>query len=69
MARLAIGVFIVYGLIVTGMVHASGFGKCPNYPSMPKFNLTKVNPLILMTKFSLIEISHKIQMMATFKVS
>uniref|UniRef100_A0A182TRC1 Secreted protein n=1 Tax=Anopheles melas TaxID=34690 RepID=A0A182TRC1_9DIPT len=23
-------------------VLASGFGKCPNYPSMPKFNMTKV---------------------------
>uniref|UniRef100_A0A182KCI1 Lipocalin/cytosolic fatty-acid binding domain-containing protein n=1 Tax=Anopheles christyi TaxID=43041 RepID=A0A182KCI1_9DIPT len=22
-------------------VLASGFGKCPNYPSMPKFNMTK----------------------------
>lgn len=22
---------------------SSGFGKCPNYPSMPKFNVTKVS--------------------------
>lgn len=34
---------IVILLITTiAMVHGSGFGKCPNYPSMPKFNLTKV---------------------------
>ncbi|XP_001661562.2 apolipoprotein D [Aedes aegypti] len=23
------------------MVHSSGFGKCPNYPTMPKFNMTR----------------------------
>lgn len=30
-------------VIIVNRVEASGFGKCPNYPSMPKFNLTKVN--------------------------
>ncbi|XP_065089367.1 apolipoprotein D-like [Ochlerotatus camptorhynchus] len=23
------------------MIESSGFGKCPNYPSMPKFNMTR----------------------------
>ncbi|XP_053687566.1 apolipoprotein D-like [Sabethes cyaneus] len=23
------------------LIESSGFGKCPNYPSMPKFNITK----------------------------
>lgn len=33
---------VLFGLIYIESVHSSGFGKCPNYPSMPKFNLTKV---------------------------
>lgn len=40
--RVHMGVF-VFGLAIISTVHGSGFGKCPNYPSMPKFNLTKVN--------------------------
>uniref|UniRef100_A0A182YC29 Lipocln_cytosolic_FA-bd_dom domain-containing protein n=1 Tax=Anopheles stephensi TaxID=30069 RepID=A0A182YC29_ANOST len=35
--------FVVVSLWLARLspVLASGFGKCPNYPSMPKFNMTK----------------------------
>lgn len=36
------GVFVIGVLAIVNRAQASGFGKCPNYPSMPKFNLTKV---------------------------
>lgn len=28
-------------------VQSSGFGRCPNYPSMPKFNMTKVRVVLV----------------------
>lgn len=44
------------GLLVLGLIndaHGSGFGKCPNYPSMPKFNLTRVNHSLILKFFVL----------------
>lgn len=29
-------------LLADNAVHGSGFGRCPKYPSMPKFNMTRV---------------------------
>lgn len=33
-----------------GRTDASGFGRCPKYPSMPKFNMTKVNMYIFLIR-------------------
>lgn len=30
-------------LVFLKIVLGSGFGKCPNFPSMPKFNIEKVS--------------------------
>lgn len=42
--NLKIFVIYVFGIIYyCGInVGGSGFGKCPNYPTMPKFNMTQV---------------------------
>lgn len=29
-------------LLLVRLAESSGFGKCPKYPSMPKFDMTKV---------------------------
>ncbi|KFB47988.1 AGAP005223-PA-like protein [Anopheles sinensis] len=41
--------FVLLGLWLARLspVLASGFGKCPNYPSMPKFNMTKFRNHVL----------------------
>lgn len=36
-------IIIVLTLTIANTGSSSGFGKCPNYPSMPKFNVTKVS--------------------------
>lgn len=52
-------VLILLQIILT-ILHSttsSGFGRCPNYPSMPKFNVTKVSKILNSSLAFLIKIS------------
>lgn len=40
--RSLFGLFLIHIIFARNYVQSSGFGRCPKYPSMPKFNMTKV---------------------------
>jgi hypothetical protein len=37
------GLVLFTVIVLTDNVRSSGFGKCPNYPSMPKYNMSRVS--------------------------
>lgn len=42
-----IGTVVAALTVAVSNVDGSGFGRCPNYPSMPRFNISRVNFVIL----------------------